>query len=509
MTSEKHPHRPALIVPGNKLDWTFLEWNNQVNRLANKLLKLGITKGDRVSTFLPNSAELVTVLFAVAKIGAVFNPVNCNLSGGELAFILNDIESRVLVYGEPEKKRVERAYAKIRNVEYYLYVGENSPEYAYLYSSLLENSLGKEPSISVSENDWYAIMHTSGTTGKPKGVIHRHRDIMDHSMCMINSQNLTLKDKGLSVAPLYHSAELHCFFIPRVHVGAANVILDNQDSSNIIQTLSNKKITVFFADPPKLKTVLQDVPGPFQLPSLRLLAHGGAPMEHAFALNCRKYFSVDIIHYYGMTEMGPAISALCPEDQQQKPGSAGKAILNHDIRVVELNGDLPSEPDNTVKPGFKGEIIVRGTSMMQGYYNRPESTAQALYGGWYHTGDIGRFDQEGHLWIFDRVDDAIIIGVENVYPREIEEVLLECPGVQEVAVVGIETNTGAKEITAFIVREDKNLTPTEINDYLQQADKLASFKIPTQYKFIDLLPKLTTGKISRHHLVKQCRLQFN
>ncbi|MTI82440.1 MAG: AMP-binding protein [Firmicutes bacterium] len=407
-TSERHPHRPALIVPGSKIHCTYLEWNSHVNKLANSLLRLGVTKGDRVSTFLPNSAEIVTVLFATAKIGAVFNPVNCNLSSAELAFILNDIESRVLVYGEPEKKRVERAYAKIKNINCYLYVGEKSPEYAYLYSTLLEKSSDEEPSNQVSENDWYSIMHTSGTTGKPKGVIHWHRDIMDHSMCMISSQGLTHRDKGLSVAPLYHSAELHCFFIPRVHTGAANIILDNQDSRSILQALSNEKITVFFADPTKLKTVLQDVPGPYQLPRLRLVAHGGAPLEQEVALNCREYFNADVIDYYGMTEMGPAISALGPGEQQRNPGPAGKAILNHAIWIVELNGDLPSEPDNTVKPGCKGEIIVRGTGMMQGYYNRPEITARALYGGWYHTGDIGSFDQEGHLWVFDRVDDAII-----------------------------------------------------------------------------------------------------
>lgn len=503
MSAGKYPRRPALIYPEKNQHWTYREWDNNVNRLANAFLKLGTVKGDRVSTFLTNTSELVSVLFAAAKTGAVFNPINCNLSPAELAFILNDAEAKVLVYGKSEKKRVERARSKIKTVKEYLYVDEDPPEFAIPYYQLIRSFSETKPNTYVSENDWYSIIYTSGTTGKPKGVIHRHREIIDHSMCMIESQKLTCYDRGLSVAPLYHAAELHCFFIPRVHIGATNVIIKNFDPRAILQAMKKEKITVMFADPSRWRVIVQHVKGRCNLSHFRLLASGGAPMPPVIARKCRDVFGTDIIHYYGMTEMGPAVSVLYPDEQMKKAGSAGKALLNHEIRVVRIDDIFPPDPEDVVDPGTKGEIIVRGVGMMQGYYNRPELTAEALYGGWYHSGDIGSFDSEGYLWIFDRLDEMIISGVDNIYPREIEEVLLENPDILEAAVFGVENEQGETEIVALIVSDNKSLTAREVDTFLRESDKLADFKIPKRYKFVNELPKLTTGKIPKRHLAKK------
>ncbi|WP_347488687.1 long-chain-fatty-acid--CoA ligase [Desulfoscipio sp. XC116] len=503
LSAAKYPDRPALIYPAKYQRFTYREWNDQVNRMANGLLKLGIAKGDRVSTFLGNTGELVSTLFATARVGAVANPINCQLSPAELAFILNDAESRALVYGADERERVLKARAKIKTVEHFIYVDEQPPDYTVPYYQLLQEQPDYRPQAQVLENDWYSIIYTSGTTGKHKGVIHRHRDIVEHSMCMIATQQLTYQDRGLSVAPLYHSAELHCFFMPRVHAGAANIIHKTFSTQSVFQVLEIEKITVMYADPSRWKALVEQV-GQRRLPWFRLLMSGGAPMPPDLTVQCQQSLQTKMIHYYGMTEMGPVISVLLPHEQADKLGSVGKPLINHDIRVVRMDDVYPSQPEDIVEAGHKGEIIVRGTGMMQGYYNRPEMTARVLYGGWYHTGDIGYIDREGYLWLVDRYDDCIFWGVDNIYPREIEEVLIEHPDIQEAAVVGVDSWRGI-EITAFIVSNNISLTAGDIEVFLRESDKLAHFKIPGAYKFVSELPRGTTGKVQRRLLAKRIK----
>ncbi|SFH19068.1 fatty-acyl-CoA synthase [Desulfotomaculum arcticum] len=505
LAAAKYPRRQALVYRPKSQFWTYDQWDGHVNRLANALLKLGINKGDTISTYLGNCSELVSVLFAAAKIGAVFNPINCNLSSGELSFILNDAQAKLLVFGSTGNKRVTGSLARIKTVQHYLYVDGSPPGFARSYYQLCASQSAIKPVVEVSENDWFSIIYTSGTTGKPKGVIHKHRDIVDHSMCMIQSQKLSYQDRGLSVDPLYHAAELHCFFLPRVHVGAASIIADSSDPKLILQLLEEEKITFMFADPAICRLIIQNAPEGCCLPSLRLLANGGAPMPHALAAKCREIFKTDILHLYGMTEMGPAITVLYPEELEAKAGSVGKPLINHQIRVVRLNAVYPSDPDDILAPGEKGEVVVQGVGMMQGYYNRPELTAEAMYGGWYHTGDIGCFDSEGYLWLSGRRDDVIFSGVENVYPEEIEEVLLDHPDVVETAVVGVEKREWETEIVAFIVSRNKLLAAAEVNSFLKESEKLADFKIPGEYRLVDKLPRVTTGKIQRRQLIKKIK----
>lgn len=499
---QRYPCRPALVDPEEEEHLTYRDWNAAVNRLAHALLKLGVTKGDRVSAFLPNCCELATLLFATAKVGAVFNPVNCNFSPSELAFILNDADSKVLAFGPGEKERVTKAVPKIEAVSHYLYAGEDPPPFAQDLHRLAGDFPAENPGVSVSESDWYSIIYTSGTTGRPKGVIHRHREIMDHSMCMIASQQLTCNDRGLSVSPLYHAAELHCFFLPRVHAGACNILLKTSEPGPVVQVLREQEISVLFAGPAVWASLLQWAGKSLWLPRVRLLASGGAPVPPAVAAGMHKVFGVSPTHYYGMTEMGPAVAVLGPQDPPGKAGSAGLPLLNHEIRVVRPGGVLPADPENTLGPGTVGEIIVRGRGMMQGYYNRPELTAEALYGGWYHTGDLGCLDEDGYLWVFDRVDDMIIRGVDKVYPREIEEVILEHPAVRDAAVFGVTSGQGKEEIMALVVAEG-SLSGRELHEFLRLSDRLASFKLPDRYEFVTGIPRLTTGKVPRKRLARK------
>ncbi len=231
LTVQKYPHREALVYPEKNQRWTYSQWDSKVNQLANAFLAYGIKKGDRVSTFLFNTGELVTTLFALAKIGAVFNPINFRLSGGELAFILNDAGSRILLFEAAVAEQVDVARKELQTVEKFLYVDTNPPEYAQCFYEFFADQPTDRPQVDVQENDRYIIMYTSGTTGKPKGVIHRHRDMLEHNMAMIADQKLTYRDRGLVAAPLNHAAELHCFFLPRVHIGATNVIIHQSRGS--------------------------------------------------------------------------------------------------------------------------------------------------------------------------------------------------------------------------------------------------------------------------------------
>jgi len=203
----------------------------------------------------------------------------------------------------------------------------------------------------------------------------------------------------------------------------------------------------------------------------------------------------------GVVEMGPAITVLYPEEQLPKAGAAGRGILNHEIRVVRPREDAPSEPDDLVEPGDEvGEVIVRGPSMMAGYYNLPEATAKKMYKGWYHSGDLARIDNDGHIWIADRVDDMIISGAENIYPREVEDALYEHPDVLEVAVIGRPDVKWGKVVTAFIVSKNPGLTAEMLDQYLIEGGRLAGYKRPRQYEFVSELPKTPSGKIQKFKL---------
>lgn len=495
----RHPHREALVCPARNLRWTYGEWNRQVNRLSNALLAWGLAKGERVSAFLGNTPEFATTLFAAAKAGAVFNPINCHLSPAELTYILNDAESRVLIFDDAVKERVKKALPRLRTVKKLLCVDAEGSNLAASIHDFTRGAPDSSPEIKVAESDWFSIAYTSGTTGRPKGVIHRHREIIDHGMCMIESQKLSCFDRGLSLAPLYHAAELHCFFLPRVSVGAANILHHDIDPVETWSVVDAEKITVLFADPPTWGRLIQYGPEP-ELRHFRLAAYGGSPMPDPTLKQLRNFLRADLIQYYGMAEMGPAVTVLYPWDQGRKAGSAGLPLLNHEIRVVQSRFGLPSNPDEPVPAGENGEVLIRGAGTMQGYYNRPEKTAQAFYGGWYHSGDLGRFDLDGYLWISGRLDDAIITGVDNVYPQEIEAVLKDHPGIQDAAVAGLAGERGEKVLVAFVVSGDAELAPETLDRFMRESDRLAAFKIPARYLFVRELPRTATGKLKRHLL---------
>ncbi|WP_394219240.1 fatty acid--CoA ligase [Halobacillus trueperi] len=498
-TVAKYTDKEGLVDLRLGTRWTYGEWDQEVNRTANALKASGVEKGDKVSTVLFNTAEYATVLFACMKIGAVFNPVNFRLMEKEIEFILKDADPKVVVFEKATAAHIAPVAKEMTSIEFWSIDEENLP-YAMNYYERIDGVTTDRPVCELDENDPYAIMYTSGTTGLPKGVIHTHRDMVDQALIMTACLRLKEDDRGLTVAPIFHCAELHCAFFPRVMIGATNVLLHHFDAPEVIGTVREEQITSFFAAPTMWNMMLQEEFTKEDFQTLRQGLYGGAPMAPALTMKLHESLGVQLLQAYGMTEMGPAITALTEEEQVTKAGSAGRALLNHEVRVVRTNEHGPAEPEEICKPHELGEIIVRGPSMMKGYYNRPEATEEAMYKGWYHTGDIGSFDEDGYLWVSDRVKDMIISGGENIYSREVEDALFDHPGVMDAAVVGEPDDLWGERVVAYIVKKDSGVTEQELDEFCTSGNRLARYKRPRRYEFVDELPRNASGKLQKFKL---------
>lgn len=495
-TVSKYPEKEAMVDLRKNMRWTYREWQLDVHRLANALKAAGVEKGDRVSTFLFNTDELATTLFACAKIGAIFNPINFRLKSEEVAYILNDASPKVVMFETQLAGVIAAISDQFPAVQFWIIDGE-TPEYAKSYQDQVVNAGTVLEEVEVDEKDTYAIMYTSGTTGRPKGVIHRHRDMAEQSLICTAVLKYTKDDVGLVIAPMFHCAELHCCIIPRVHAGASSVIMHQFNPSAALDVIETERVTVMFAVPTMWSMMAQQEGAAAKVSSLQRGLYGAAPMAPVLVKEVKDVLGIDLIQAYGQTEMGPAITFLAEDEQLIKAGSAGKAAYNHEIRIVRPNEDGPSEPDDILKPGEVGEIIVKGPCMMQGYFNRDEATEKALYKGWYHSSDLGYLDKDGYLYVADRVDDMIISGGENIYPREVEDVLHEHPSVNDVAVLGIPDEKWGETVLAFVVSKDPSLTEQELEDFCKNNDNLAGYKRPRSYRFVDELPRNASGKIQK------------
>jgi long-chain acyl-CoA synthetase len=501
LTVKKFPNKEALYDVRRNVRYTYKEWNQRVNALGNALLAEGVRKGDRVSTFLYNNEELATAYFACTKIGAVFNPINFRLMAEELAFILQDARPKVVLFEQALMNVVADIEKRFPELSFW-FIDEEIPSYAVSYHERTAAAAKTELSEDVNENDLYSIMYTSGTTGRPKGVLHRHRDMYEQSMLCINGCRLTSNDVGLITAPMFHCAELHCNFLPRVHAGAKNVILHQFHPKHVLSTIESEKVTKFFAAPTMWNMLLQENLEQYDITSLQFGLYGAAPMAPALVMACKQQLGISLVQAYGMTEMGPAITLLADEDQISKAGSAGQACLNHEIIIARPREEGPSDPEDIMPPGETGEILVKGPCMMMGYYQREEANEKALYKGWYHSGDIGYIDEDGYLWVKDRVDDMIISGGENVYPREVEDTLFEHAGILDCAVIGQPDDRWGETVTAFIVPKDPALTETELEEFCKNSKTLANYKRPRKYIFCEALPRNASGKVQKFMLRK-------
>ncbi|SEP86935.1 fatty acid--CoA ligase [Natrinema salaciae] len=502
-TVDRHPERDAIVYPRKDQRWTYAEFDERVSRLANALLEAGIEKGDRVATVLYNGSEMALTVYACAKIGAVFTPLNFRLPAGEIEYIVTDAEAEMVLFESATAEAIAGARPTLETVDEYVFIDDDReavPDYASGFYDLLESGAADRPDVRVDEDDVYAFIYTSGTTGRPKGVVHEHRDMVEHNLLCIAEGKMTRDDVGLSVMPLYHCAELHCNLFPRIHRGATSVIHHEFDPAAALEAVENHGVTLLFAAPTAWNALsMTAAETDVDTSSLRLGLYGAAPMPEQVLENCMEHLCEDYLQAYGMTEIGPAGVFQPPEDQLSKQGTAGLPGLNHELRIVEP--DAP--PDREVEPGEIGEILIASPCTMREYWNRPEATERSLREAdgttWYYTGDLGYRDEDGYLTVVDRKDDMIVSGGENIYPAEVEDVLFAHDAVEEAAVVGEPDEEWGELVVAYVVADD-GIGATELDSFLLESDRLADFKRPRTYYFVDELPKNPSGKIQKFTL---------
>ncbi|MBK0399565.1 long-chain-fatty-acid--CoA ligase [Limibaculum sp. M0105] len=500
---ERYPDHTALIFEDRR--WTYTQWHARIRRFAQALSDLGVRPGDRVAFYVSTSENSVTTYFACQVLGAVAVPLNFRLSPGEAAYIISDSGARVLVYGRNLTENALKVQAQVKSVHDFIgcaYDKENIPEGHHHFDTLAEETVDRdEPRPAPDGNDISALVYTSGTTGRPKGVIHTHANDLAIAMNCVMEYGLNHLDNALHIAPLYHVGGMQAFFMPHLMVGGTNVVLGRYEAEKTLEVIQTEKITTLFAVPTQIQEMLFHPRfNDYEVKSLRLITTGGAAISSATMERVIAEFCPGIFNGYGMTEASLTL-ILHPEDALAKLGSCGKPTLITEARVIANDPAREVPPSETVGAGDIGQLIVRGPQAMQGYWNKPFETQKKLKAGWIYTGDLFSKDADGFYFFHGRADDMIVSGGENIYPREVEEILYRCPGVQEAAVVGIPDEKWGQIVAAFIVASDPDLAAETVDAFCKASDDLAPYKRPKRYVFMDALPMNPSGKVLKRELL--------
>ena len=507
-SAERYPEHLALVYKERR--WTYAAWYARVRRFAQALADRGVRPGDRIAFFVHTSEYSATTYFATQLLGAVAVPVNFRLAAAELTEILRDSGARALVYGDPLGDKVDSSRELLTGVDLFISCGENDSDVTgdqvAHFESLAEETVDRgEPPFTPTENDLAALVYTSGTTGRPKGVLHTQRNDLAIAMNCVMEYSLTHADTALHIAPLYHVGGMQAYFIPHVMVGGTNVIIERYAPLGTLEVIAREHVTTLFAVPTQIQDMLlhKDFKR-FDTSSLRMITTGGAAISAATMERVQREFCANIYNGYGMTEASLTL-LLHPRDALSKLGSCGKPTLISECRVIPNDPQRDVAPHETVTAGEIGELIVRGPQVTAGYWEKPVESARKLRNGWLYTGDLFSRDADGFYHFHGRVDDLIVSGGENIYPREVEEVLYRCPGVQEAAVVGLPDPTWGMVVTAFIVRSDPALSAEDIDRHCRTRDELATFKRPRRIIFVAALPLNPSGKVLKRELIARER----
>jgi len=491
-----NPSLEAFIDTHSGRRFSFADLNARSNRTASFLAReLGVKHGERVALLLMNGPEFVESFFAIAKLGAICVPLNWRLVADELEFILKDAGARTLIYGgEFAQVVAELEKRGSTEVRHWVHVGSESTRGKGLdYDALQRAASAEEPAVEACDDDLLYIMYTSGTTGLPKGAVHTHKTAMWGVLTIAATAEMRFKDRYLVSLPLFHVGALTPI-TGNVYRGVTSIVMRAFDPTKVWELIQSERVTVALKVPAMLNFMLQTYdPKKYDLSSLRWIMSGAAPVPVTL-IEAYAKLGIEVHQVYGLTEScGPAC-LIGPDDAIAKAGSTGKAFFHTDVRVVDDAG-------REIDPGQQGEVIIRGAHVMKEYWKRPEATAETIRNGWLHSGDVATVDKEGFVYIQDRLKDMVISGGENVYPAEIENVILGNPKVGEVAVIGQPSAKWGESAFAVVVKKDPSLTDKEILDWC--TGKLARFKQPKAVGFIDVIPRNPSGKVLKRLLRDQ------
>jgi len=488
-SAARRPDYLALDYRGQKI--TYGELNARVDSLAWGLRDAGLAPGDACVVMMPNSIDWVSCYYALAKLGARCLPVNFLYRTEELKHIFRDSGARAFI-GHADHLKYAGPLVKDNPVMDLAWAaGAGAPDWLRPLDALYKKG-GEFPLHPAADDDTFAIIYTSGTTGLPKGAMLSHDNLASNAMTIADMRYTEPSDVALGVLPLFHIYGQTSTLNANIYLGLTLRLWEHFEADEVFAAIEQTESSLLNAVPTvfnRLAEMAAEMPP--KRSSLRFCVSGGASLPVEILHRFERLFNVTIYEGYGLTECSP-VCVENPYGQKTKPGSIGKPIPGFEARIVD-----PMDQD--VATGEVGELIVKGPGVMQGYLNQPDATAETLRGGWLHTGDLARKDDEGYIFIVDRKKEMIIRGGFNIYPREIEEVLYGHPAVLECAVVGTPHADLGEEVAAVVVLRPKvQATAEEIRDYVKE--RVAPYKYPRLVRIVDELPKTNTGKILKRHI---------
>jgi acyl-CoA synthetase (AMP-forming)/AMP-acid ligase II len=486
---------------------TFAEFNARVNSLIHALDSFGARKGDVIGILSWNCLEYVFFYGAAMKGGFIASPFNPRLHSEELEYLINYSEANTLFVGRELAPKVHSLRSRLPKVKHYISFETSAPD-MLSYNELLARHPTNEPNTNVSKDDPLLILYTSGTTGVPRGALYTHHRKLDNTRIKALEMGTKPGDRHIMVLPFFHiGGDSHVW--PFFLVGGCNVIMPQKsfDPVAVLEAIQNEKATDMQIVPTQLNTILsrQDFKN-YDLSSLKRIYYAASPMPVELLRKGLEVFGPIFSQGYGQTESGPQISSLPrkahevldrPLEEQKVLSSCGQPSLGVHARVVDEN-------NNDVEPGKVGEIIAKSHSIMVEYWHKPEETREVLIDGWLHTGDLGYYDEKGFMYIVDRKKDMIVTGGENVYSREVEDILYTHPAIAEVAVVGVPDPMWVERVHAVVALK-ANATATESEIIAFCKAHLASYKAPKSVEFIESLPKSPQGKILKKEIRSKYR----
>ena len=491
-----------LALAHGSARWTYAQFDARANRLARALRRLDVRPGDHVAILMYNIPEMLESLFACFKAGCVAVPINFRLHPREFAFIIDHSEAAAVVFSPEFNEPMAQMGASLPGVRHLIAV-EGAEGDALDYETLLAEGSPRFADAEVDGDDVAWIFYTSGTTGQPKGAMLTHRNLLAMTMNFYAdlSQGFGPGEVILHAAPLSHGSGLYA--LPNIGKAAANVIPESRsfDPEEILAAVRTHRVTNMFAAPTMIKRLV-DSPAMdrHDCSSLKTLNYGGGPMLAQDLLQAMRRFGPCLVQLYGQAESPMTITYLPHRDhllegtaeQMKRLSSAGFARTDVEVKVF-------GKEDEELGPGEMGEVVTRSDLVMKGYWKNPQATAETLRNGWLHTGDVGYLDERGYLFLMDRSKDMIVSGGENIYPREIEEVVIQHPAVAEVAVIGVPDPQWGEAIKAVVALvPGREATEEELIDFCREY--IAGYKKPKSVDFVEELPKNNYGKIVKHSL---------
>ena len=483
-TATRHPDRVALRFA--ERSWTYAELDRAASRAAGALLRLGLDKGDRVATYGRNSDAYLIAFLACARAGLVHVPVNYALTKGELAYLLEQSGSRVVLVDPALRGQLDESGVTVDHV---LALRDTEGSVLELASS---GDVPDDLDVEVDETDLVQLLYTSGTTSKPKGAMMTHRALVHEYLSTIVALECREDDDPLHAMPLYHSAGMHVFLMPYLAVGATSSLIEAPDIPAILRLVEEERIGALFLAPTVWVPLSQHAElATRDLSSLRKAFYGASIMPLPVLRRLQERLpELAFYNCFGQSEIGPLATVLGPAEHEQRPESCGRSVLFVEIRVVDGDGaDVP--------PGELGEVVYRSPQLCTGYWDKPEETQAAFRDGWFHSGDLVRMDAEGYITVVDRIKDVINTGGVLVASREVEDALYTHPAVSEVAVIGTPDERWIEAITAFVVTSSD---VTEADLIAHTRTSLAGFKVPKHVHLVPELPRNQSGKILKRVL---------